>query len=116
MPGPPRFGAFSAGDGRVRFCVWAPNARSVRVQPVPVEGRSPAGAVPGTALTLVGDGIHEGVVEEMAGRDYLYVLDDRTALPDPCSRFQPEGIKGPSRVMDTSGYEIAPGPELDRAN
>jgi maltooligosyltrehalose trehalohydrolase len=33
-------------------------------------------------------------------------------LPDPCSRFQPEGIKGPSRIVDTSAFEIAPGPAI----
>jgi maltooligosyltrehalose trehalohydrolase len=50
----------------------------------------------------------------MAGQDYLFVLDDGRELPDPCSRFQPQGIRGPSRIVDTSRYEIAPGPELDR--
>ena len=45
-----------------------------------------------------------------AGDDYLFVLDG-DALPDPCSRFQPEGVRGPSRVVDTSAFAIAPGPE-----
>jgi maltooligosyltrehalose trehalohydrolase len=45
------------------------------------------------------------------GDDYLYVLDGDKALSDPCSRFQPAGISGPSRVVDTR-YEIAPGPDL----
>src|SRR5207244_7637442 len=31
---------------------------------------------------------------------YLYVLDGDRALPDPCSRFQPLGLDGPSRVVD----------------
>jgi len=113
MPGMPRFGAFPRDDGTCEFRVWAPNS-SVSVRAVPVKCQSLVRAVPDTALTLVGDGIHEGVVEDMAGRDYVFVLDGRLALPDPCSRFQPEGIKGPSRVVDTSRYEIAPGPELDR--
>ena len=34
------------------------------------------------------------------------------ALPDPCSRYQPDGIRGPSRIVDTSRFEIAAGPEL----
>ena len=95
-----RFGALPAGDGHVHFCVWAPNSGSVTVL--------------GTALTAAGDGIHEGTVEAQPGDDYVFVLDDGQELPDPCSRFQPEGIKGPSRVVDTSRYEIAPGPELEQ--
>jgi maltooligosyltrehalose trehalohydrolase len=66
----------------------------------------------GTPLAAVGDGIHEGTADARPGDDYEFVLDGH-AFPDPCSRFQPEGIKGPSRVVDTSRYEIAPGPELD---
>jgi maltooligosyltrehalose trehalohydrolase len=70
--------------------------------------------VPGTCLAPSGGGIHEGVVEAVAGQDYVFVLDGGRAFPDPCSRFQPEGVRGPSRIVDTSAYEIAPGPELAR--
>ncbi len=101
-----RYGALPAGDGRVRFCVWAPNSSSVHV-------RVGERAVPGTCLAPAGHGIHEGVADARPGDDYVFVLDDGQELPDPCSRLQPKGIKGPSRVVDTSRYEIAPGPELD---
>jgi maltooligosyltrehalose trehalohydrolase len=37
------------------------------------------------------------------GADYLYVLDG-AAWPDPCSRFQPEGVRGPSRVVDPGRF------------
>jgi maltooligosyltrehalose trehalohydrolase len=56
--------------------------------------------------------VFAATVPASAGDDYLFVLDGGDALPDPCSRFQPEGIRGPSRVVDTSSFEIAPGPEL----
>ena len=105
MPARARFGAFPLDDGKVGFRVWAPNSSSVAVRLVP-------GTVPGTCLAPAGDGIHEGVIETPAGDDYLYVLDGDRAFPDPCSRFQPTGIRGPSRVVDTSRYEIAPGPDL----
>ncbi len=32
-------------------------------------------------------------------RDYTYLVDG-AELPDPCSRWQPEGIRGPSRLLD----------------
>src|SRR5579871_2766748 len=94
----PRFGALPAGDGRTHFRVWAPKATVVSVL--------------GTPLTPVGNGIYEGNADAQPGDDYLFELDG-VAFPDPCSRFQPDGIKGPSRVVDTSRYEIAPGPTLE---
>src|SRR5262249_43274459 len=63
-------------------------------------------------LTEVGDGIFAGELFADPGDDYLFVLDGGDALPDPCSRFQPDGIRGSSRVVDTSALEIAPGPRL----
>ena len=40
------------------------------------------------------------------------MLDDGADWPDPCSRWQPEGVLGPSRILDTIAFQIAPGPEL----
>jgi maltooligosyltrehalose trehalohydrolase len=62
-------------------------------------------------LTPSGDGVFEGHVHGASGDDYLFVLDGDAAYPDPCSRFQPRGVTGPSRVIDTS-FEIAAGPDL----
>ncbi|HEY2298555.1 MAG TPA: malto-oligosyltrehalose trehalohydrolase [Jatrophihabitans sp.] len=40
------------------------------------------------------------------GTDYAFLLDDDgQPVPDPASRWQPEGVHGPSRVYDQSGYE-----------
>ena len=103
----PRFGAFPLDDERCEFRVWAPNSASITV-------RCGHPSVPGTCLAPVGGGIHEGTVEATTGQAYVFVLDDGRELPDPCSRFQPDGSHGPSRIVDTSRYEIAPGPALDR--
>ena len=54
-------------------------------------------------LEPAGNGVCEAVVDAAAGDDYWFVLDGR-AWPDPCSRFQPEGIRGPSRVVDTGAF------------
>jgi maltooligosyltrehalose trehalohydrolase len=94
-----RLGAIPRGPSRVEFTVWAPDARSVAVRlgdtDYPLERTGPATWQRDTAAA--------------AGDDYWFVVDGQ-ALPDPCSRFQPEGIKGPSRVIDTSAFDIAPGP------
>jgi maltooligosyltrehalose trehalohydrolase len=94
-------GAVCLSPGQVRFSVWAPNARSVAVR----LGED-------HALTDTGGGIWAGEVAAQPGDDYRFVLDGGDVWPDPCSRWQPEGVRGPSRVVDTSAFEIAPGPEL----
>jgi maltooligosyltrehalose trehalohydrolase len=92
-------GAIPRGCGLVDFSVWAPNARSVSVL--------------GRELDPGDDGIYSGTVETQPGDDYTYRLDGGEEWPDPCSRFQPEGVRGPSRVVDTAAFEIRPGPKLD---
>lgn len=40
-----------------------------------------------------------------AGDDYRFRLPDGMMIPDPGSRFQPDGVTGPSRVIDPRAYE-----------
>ena len=96
------FGAVPLSGGGVEFRVWAPSASRVDVR---VRGAD-------HALEPVGDGVHAAQVAAEPGDDYLLVLDGARVLPDPCSRFQPDGIRGPSRIVDTTRFEIAPPPEL----
>ena len=91
-------GAVPVEPGRTHFRVWAPQARSV--------------AVRGEQLEDAGEGFWAGEVAVASGDDYRFVLDGGEDWPDPCSRWQPDGVRGPSRVLDTSAFEIAPGPEL----
>ena len=86
----PPLGALPLGRDRTRFRVWAPNAQSVGVQ---AEGQR-------HGLAASGNGVFEAELPVGTGVDYRYELDDRDPLPDPCSRFQPEGLRGPSRVVD----------------
>jgi len=39
-----------------------------------------------------------------AGDGYFYVLDDGPALPDPVSRLLPEGVHGPSEIVDPEAF------------
>ena len=91
-----RLGATPVDDG-VEFRVWAPRADSVAVR-VSRRGEH--------ALEHVGHGVYEGVVDQARpGDDYRFVLDGRRRLPDPCSRHQPKGLRGPSRVVDARAFE-----------
>lgn len=95
-------GAVPVEPGAVEFRVWAPNSRSASVR---LAGGD-------HALAEAGDGFWNGRAPAAAGDDYRFVLDGRDAWPDPCARWQPEGVRGPSRVLDTGAFEIAPGPQL----
>src|ERR671930_1423058 len=86
----------------VRFSVWAPRAKRVRV-------RLTSGAE--HPLTRGEDGVFEAIVANVqAGADYGFLIDDGdTPLPDPASRFQPQGVHGPSRVVDPAGFRWTDG-------
>jgi maltooligosyltrehalose trehalohydrolase len=45
------------------------------------------------------------VPKQAASTDYLYVIDDSKERPDPVSRWQPEGVHGPSRVVDPKAFD-----------
>ncbi len=85
-------GAFPKPDGMGMFRVWAPRARSVAV-------RTDRGQF---ALEAAPDGIFQGRGPADADDHYEFILDDRERWPDPCARWQPRGLHGPSRVLDLS--------------
>ncbi|MCW2963462.1 MAG: Malto-oligosyltrehalose trehalohydrolase [Actinomycetia bacterium] len=96
------FGAVPLSTGGVEFRVWAPSASRVAVR---VHGGE-------RELEPAGEGVFAAEIAAEPGDDYFFVLDGGRALPDPCSRHQPDGIRGPSRIVDTSRFEIADGPRL----
>ena len=82
--------------GGVEFRVWAPERRTVEVI---FENH---GSVP---LTKDAEGYFSAVVSDAcAGLRYRYQLDSETTLADPASRYQPDGINGPSEVIDVSSF------------
>jgi maltooligosyltrehalose trehalohydrolase len=97
-------GAVPLGDGGTEFRVWAPKAEesvAIRLSARRGGGWTAAREQP---LEEVGHGIYAGVLDAAPGDDYYVVLDGRRR-PDPCSRFQPRGLRGPSRVVDTAAFE-----------
>lgn len=58
-----------------------------------------------SALATERGGYHSTFVREAgSGSRYRYRLDGGPELPDPASRFQPEGVHGPSQVVDPGAY------------
>jgi maltooligosyltrehalose trehalohydrolase len=86
--------------GGARFRVWAPEARGVEVV---IEGG--AGAPRREPLEKSDDGTFGGFVAGLgAGDRYRYTVDGRGPFPDPASRFQPEGVHGPSELVDPGQF------------
>lgn len=83
--------------GRVRFRVWAPKPETLAVRFV----RGGRDDVP---LTDAGFGVWEGECDAAPGEDYWLVADGKR-LPDPCTRWQPKGLRGPSRIVDPAAPE-----------
>jgi maltooligosyltrehalose trehalohydrolase len=78
--------------------VWAPNADQVLVR--------------GQTLEAENAGFFAGTLRLRPGDDYGFTLRgarplnsrNESEFADPCSREQPGGLRGPSRVLDTSAF------------
>ena len=92
-----RLGGTYFEAGRVRFHVWAPRCQRVDVEVVHPEKAS----VP---LRRTAGGSFVGTARGNAGLRYFYVLDGERRRPDPVSRALPEGVHGPSEVVDTEAF------------
>ncbi len=95
-------GARPLDDGRTEFRIWSvweePRLILGASHPPGNSGRKPSGELP---LEHAGFGIYELVADVPAGTDYSYRIGKRR-LPDPASRWQPRGLRGPSRVYAPS--------------
>jgi maltooligosyltrehalose trehalohydrolase len=88
-------GAALVGENACSFLVWAPRARSVEVCIVEPKERT----VP---MKDAGRGYFHAVVDGIsAGALYRYRLDGQKERPDPASRYQPQGVHGPSQMVDS---------------
>lgn len=93
-------GAEPQPDGSTHFRVWAPEPRQILLRIV-----RPDGASRDFDLAQEPGGYFATRVEDAAaGTRYFYVLDG-DAMPDPASRFQPDGPFGPSEVVDPARYQ-----------
>ncbi|MEA2735719.1 MAG: maltooligosyltrehalose trehalohydrolase, partial [Humisphaera sp.] len=82
----------------VHFRVWAPKRRQVEV--VFEDG------LDAVALGNENNSYFSGVAPQARpGARYKYRLDGGDAFPDPVSRFQPDGVHGPSQVVDPRTFQ-----------
>lgn len=90
-----RHGAIARADGSIRFSLWAPSARSVKL----VWEDSTT-----EPLRAEAEGWFRLDVQGSTGSGYRYLIDEQTEVPDPASRHQPAGINGYSQVVDHLDY------------
>ncbi|WP_435017000.1 malto-oligosyltrehalose trehalohydrolase [Tundrisphaera sp. TA3] len=109
MPWRPSLGAWPETGG-IRFRVWAPRAERVSVV---LEGASEE--IP---LDRFDDGTFGAITPRAGvGDRYRYRVDGAGPFPDPASRSQPEGVHGPSEILDPSRFawtdHVWRGPDRD---
>jgi maltooligosyltrehalose trehalohydrolase len=89
-----RIGANYLGNGECEFTVWSPTLNSVAVQILTPEPQVIA------LKPLTEEYWQIKVSDVYPGTLYRYVVNDENAFADPGSQYQPEGVHGPSQVVD----------------
>ena len=91
---PPELGATFLAPRTCRFRVWAPFVPRVTLCLLRDGRRIPLDPEP--------RGYHSALVEGVdPGDRYLFEIGNDRERPDPASRSQPEGVHGPSEMVDT---------------
>ncbi len=102
-------GADVQPSGGTHFRVWAPRRKKVAVV-LTADGRGASTEASREAIShelrAEGNGYWSALVAEArAGMRYQYRLDnDERLYPDPASRFQPDGVHGPSQIVDPGTF------------
>ena len=93
-----KLGSQYQGNNKTKFTVWAPMRDRLSVRIVSPQEQ---------LIQLNKDewGYWQGEAENVApGTLYFYQLDGETDRPDPASHHQPQGVHGPSEVIDHQSY------------
>ena len=92
-------GAQPRADGACEFLVWAPHRQKVALHLLGSRDRF----IP---MTRNGCGYHQVLVSDIEPQSrYVYQLDGLEEYPDPASRFQPDGVHGPSEIVDLTAFQ-----------
>src|SRR5262249_35674904 len=84
-------------DRGVHFRVWAPHARTVAVRFGTTTNLS---AATSESLHSEGNEYWSALVLQAADRMRYFLVIDGENIPDPASRFQPDGPHGASQIID----------------
>lgn len=94
-----RTGSEYLGNGKSSFTVWAPEKKSVQLHIYQPSAQT-------VEMKPIGDGYFSVEVNTPAGSTYKIAVDGSPeAYPDPASHYQPEGVHGPSAVVDHQSFQ-----------
>ncbi|WP_176080127.1 malto-oligosyltrehalose trehalohydrolase [Paraburkholderia tropica] len=90
------------GKPHTRFRFWAPSCSAVQIVFETADGSAAASAP--LDMTPSHNGWFEAQAPCAPGALYRYRIDGQQLVPDPASRFQPQGVHGPSQVVDARAF------------
>lgn len=83
-----------------RFVVWAPAAKGLAIHCLDGADRGPV------AMRRLEGGYFAAEIKGVAHGDrYFFRFEDGRERPDPASRFQPDGVHGPSQAIDLDDFK-----------
>ncbi|MDX5481013.1 MAG: malto-oligosyltrehalose trehalohydrolase [Hymenobacteraceae bacterium] len=86
------------GNGRCRFTVWAPQKERMVLHQVHPQQKE-------VEMNRAEDGYFTLELEDVKpGTRYFLKPNGERGYPDPASHFQPEGVHGPTEVVDHGSY------------
>ncbi len=94
-----KIGAEILDNNNCLFSVWAPEKEDMMLHIIhPRDQKIPMIKNEQGYFTVVVENIHSGC-------KYFYKPDGENDYPDPCSHFQPEGVHGPSQVINHDSFK-----------
>ncbi|WP_088891566.1 malto-oligosyltrehalose trehalohydrolase [Leptolyngbya ohadii] len=92
-----QIGSRYLGNGQCHFIVWSPLSQQVELHLVSPEDK----LIP---LEKDDQGYWQTTIAAEPGTLYFYRLNGEVDRPDPASQSQPQGVHGPSEVVDQGKY------------
>lgn len=92
-----RVGAHYLGGGRCEFTVWAPLIKEVALKVLFPE-------IMVIPMNKDARGYWKVIENVHPQATYVYIINGEYERPDPASCYQPEGVHGPSQVVDHSAF------------
>ncbi|HMF92274.1 MAG TPA: malto-oligosyltrehalose trehalohydrolase, partial [Candidatus Angelobacter sp.] len=85
-------------DGACEFRVWAPSAKRIALRLVRGAGTQD--------FRMSREDVEHFTLRApaQAGDKYFYIVDDHKPVSDPVSRFLPDGVHGPTEIVDPESF------------
>ncbi len=99
-----RLGSYYLGNGQCQFTVWAPQREAVAVHLLDANDGASLPHDRFISLNRGDRGYWQITTRAQPGTLYRYQLDHHLERPDPASHWQPQGVHGPSCIVDPNAF------------